>query len=115
VNNPDVLQQQMIFKVRNSPDFAGMSEAAALSDLKARIKNYTTTYQTVSEAEGAYIKLFDLRAKVAACNIFGRMSKSVLPFLLALHTVQRSDHRTRPPSRFRTHTHASLRPPPDTP
>ena len=39
----------------------------------------------VREEEGAYIKMFDLRAKASVCNIYGRMSKSVLPFLLALH------------------------------
>lgn len=45
--------------------------------------------QTVLEDEGPYIKLFDLRAKVAACNIYGRMAKSVMPYLLATHAIPR--------------------------
>ena len=74
--------------MKHSPDFAGLSVDAALNDLKARISHYEKTYRTVTEAEGAYIKLFDMRAKAAVCNIFGRMSKSVLPFLLAMHQLQ---------------------------
>ena len=41
-------------------------------------------YETVREEEGPYIKMFDLRAKCHACNVYGRMSKSVLPYLLAI-------------------------------
>lgn len=34
-------------------------------------------------------QIFDLRSKVHACNVYGRMAKSVLPFLLMLHTHSR--------------------------
>ena len=44
-------------------------------------------YQTVREAEGPYIKLFDLRAKCHACNIYGRMAKSVLPCKRPRHSA----------------------------
>jgi len=43
----------------------------------------------VREEEGPYIKLYDLRAKTSVSNIYGRMAKSVLPFLLALHSIRR--------------------------
>jgi len=46
-------------------------------------------YETVEEHEGAYIKMFDLKAKVHVCNVYGRMSKSVLPYILAIHTLPR--------------------------
>jgi len=80
-----IIREQMLFKVRHSPDFATMAEADALADLQKRIEHYEKIYDTVREEEGAYIKMFDLRAKASVCNIYGRMSKSVLPFLLALH------------------------------
>ena len=80
-----VIREQMLFKVHHSPDFATMAEADALADLQQRIEHYEKIYDTVREEEGAYIKMFDLRAKASVCNIYGRMSKSVLPFLLALH------------------------------
>ena len=50
-------------QVQHSPDFATMSEADALADLQQRIEHYEKIYDTVREEEGAYIKMFDLRAK----------------------------------------------------
>jgi len=85
----EVIHDLKLWKVRNSPDFAGMTEEAALADLHDRIGHYEKVYQTVLEDEGPYIKLFDLRAKVAACNIYGRMAKSVMPYLLATHAIPR--------------------------
>ena len=84
-----VIDRMANFKIALSPDFAGMAKEAALADLRDRIRLYERYYQTVREAEGAYIKMFDMRAKVHACNIYGRMAKSVLPYLLAMHSVQR--------------------------
>ena len=68
----------MQWKVRHSADFAGTPEAVAMEDLRVRIGHYEKVYETVEEHEGAYIKLFYLKAKVHACNIYGRMSKSVV-------------------------------------
>lgn len=89
VTDPEVVHTMSLWKVRNSADFAGMTEEAALADLNERIGHYERGYQTVHETEGPYIKLFDLRAKVHACNVYGRMAKSVLPYLLALHSIAR--------------------------
>uniref|UniRef100_A0A7S3FKP2 Uncharacterized protein n=1 Tax=Haptolina ericina TaxID=156174 RepID=A0A7S3FKP2_9EUKA len=47
-------------------------------------------YETVQDEEGAYIKLYDLCSKVNTHNIFGRMSKIILPYLLAIHPFRRS-------------------------
>ena len=69
----------MLAKVRASPDFKGLSEADALADLRERIGHYERQYETVEDAEGAYIKLFNLSSKVAANQVFGRMSTRVLP------------------------------------
>ena len=71
----------MRWKVAHSPDFMSMSEDEGMKDLMERIGHYEAVYETVTEEEGAYIKLFDLRAKVSACNIFGRMATKVLPYL----------------------------------
>ena len=36
-SKPDVLRNNMLQKVRQSPDFAGLDEEVALSDLQARV------------------------------------------------------------------------------
>ena len=56
---PTLLFANMRAKVRASPDFyrhAG-DEAAAMADLRERIRHYESTYQSLSEGEGAYIKV----------------------------------------------------------
>ena len=70
-----IIHREMLWKVRNSNDFRGMPEAEAMKDLEERIKYYEEKYETVREQEGAYIKIFDQRAKVSACNVYGRMAK----------------------------------------
>ena len=72
-----------------SNDFKGMPLAEAMSDLGSRVSHYEKIYQTVREAEGAYIKIFDMRAKVHVANVYGRMAKSVLPYLMACHNIDR--------------------------
>ena len=79
----------MLVKVRHSPDFVGMAEAVAMADLATRIELYEEKYETLQDEEGAFIRLYDLSSKVSTHNIFGRMSKHVLPFLLALHSWPR--------------------------
>ena len=82
-----MLENAMRTKVRNSPDFKGLSEEAALADLKRRIKHYEEVYEPVTDAEKvSYIKVFNLSSRVQASNIFGRVSRVVLPFVLAVNT-----------------------------
>ena len=82
-----VLENAMRTKVRNSPDFKGLSEEAAIADLKRRIKHYEEVYEPVTDAEKvSYIKVMNLSSKVQASNIFGRVSCVVLPFVLAVNT-----------------------------
>ena len=84
-----VLEMNMRTKGRGSPDFAGLSEDEALEDLRARVRNYEAVYETVREDEGAFIKLYNFSSKVECASIYGRMSKTVLPFLLAIHVDDR--------------------------
>jgi len=88
-DDADVVEANMRTKVRASPDFAGMGFDAALADLRARIENYAKAYETVEDDEGAYVKLFDFSSKVTAHMCFGRMSKTVVPFLMAVHSNDR--------------------------
>jgi len=52
-----VIKRNMLVKVHNSPDFAGMGEAAAIADLTQRIDLYEDKYETLQDAEGAFIRL----------------------------------------------------------
>mmetsp|Transcript_22540 Transcript_22540/g.72516 ORF Transcript_22540/g.72516 Transcript_22540/m.72516 type:complete len:486 (+) Transcript_22540:24-1481(+) len=84
-----VLEQNVRNKVRASPDFKGMNFDDAVRDLKLRLAHYESRYETVSDDEGAYIKSYNFSSKVTSHLCFGRMSKTILPFLIALHTDDR--------------------------
>jgi len=81
----EVLEANMMGKVQNSPDFWHLSPADALADLKARIAKYEEVYETVQDTEGPYIKVFDLSSKIMASHCYGRLAKSILPFMMAIH------------------------------
>mmetsp|Transcript_60499 Transcript_60499/g.100429 ORF Transcript_60499/g.100429 Transcript_60499/m.100429 type:complete len:463 (+) Transcript_60499:71-1459(+) len=89
-DDASILEANMLAKVRASPDFATLTEAEALADLTERIINYEKAYESVQDEEGAYIKLYNLSSKATANQVFGRMTKSVLPFLTAIHIGVRS-------------------------
>lgn len=84
-NDQEVLEANMMGKVQNSPDFRSMSTDEALADLQARIAKYEAVYETVQDDEGAYIKLYDLSSKIMVNHCYGRIAKSILPYMMAIH------------------------------
>eukprot|EP00927_Polykrikos_kofoidii_P042824 TRINITY_DN36873_c0_g1_i1.p1 TRINITY_DN36873_c0_g1~~TRINITY_DN36873_c0_g1_i1.p1 ORF type:complete len:518 (-),score=83.99 TRINITY_DN36873_c0_g1_i1:86-1639(-) len=84
-DDPSVVAANMANKATNSPDFANMPLQVALEDLKNRIAKYEKIYETVGDDEGPSIKLYNLSSKVMANHCYGRIAKSVVPFLMAIH------------------------------
>lgn len=64
-----VLTNNLIQKIRHSPDFDGIPEEEALHDLRARIAAYEGVYEPVSDEEDvAYIKVINFHSKVICRN-----------------------------------------------
>jgi len=84
-SDTEVVEANMMNKIRHSPDFHHMSLEKALEDIKKRIANYEAVYETVGDDEGSYIKLFNLSTKVLANQCYGRISRSILPYLMGVH------------------------------
>ena len=89
-DDQEVIEANLLTKVRASPDFKNMNEDLALADLRRRVRLYEQNYETVNDSEGAYIKMHNISAKVTAHQIFGRMSQRILPFAMSLHVGVRS-------------------------
>lgn len=85
----ETLEANMMNKVSNSPDFKHLSMEEALADLKSRISKYEAVYETVQDDEGPSIKLFDLSSKVMAHQCYGRISRSIVPYLMSIHIGSR--------------------------
>jgi len=82
-DDPELLEDNFKEKIGLSPDFAGMTEEDAMKDLKLRVANYERLYETIDDDSISYIKIYNLSAKLLANQIFGRMSKSIIPCLMA--------------------------------
>ena len=87
-----VLNENILHKVRCSPDFHGMSLEDALFDFKERISNYTKVYDSIDKIQDrnlSYIQLENMGNSAVLNKIYGRMTTLVLPYLMALHVGTR--------------------------
>jgi len=84
-----VIENNIRCKVKTSPDFAGMDIEEAIRDIKKRIGRYKSRYETVTEDDLSYIKLFNLQSRVFCNKIYGRIGKALLEFLMAIHIGSR--------------------------
>ena len=89
-DDEELLDENFRFKVRNSPDFKGMTEDEAIVDLKNRCKKYEEQYETVDDDSQSYIKVFNLSSKLLVNHIYGRMAKVIVPSLMSWNIGSRA-------------------------
>jgi len=82
-DDQELLDENFRFKVRNSPDFHGMTEEEAILDLRERVQKYEEAYETIEDDTQSYIKIFNLSSKLLVNHIYGRMAKVIVPCLMS--------------------------------
>jgi len=82
-DDQELLDENFRFKVRNSPDFHGMTEEEAIADLRNRVQKYEEAYETIEDDSQSYIKIFNLSSKLLVNHIYGRMAKVIVPCLMS--------------------------------
>jgi broad specificity phosphatase PhoE/predicted kinase len=95
-DDPYVLAENFKQKILISPDYESLSVEGASLDLKSRIVNYEKVYETITDSNLSYIKVFNLKAKVICNHITGTMHKMVADYVLRLHIITRSIWFARP-------------------
>jgi 6-phosphofructo-2-kinase/fructose-2,6-biphosphatase 1 len=95
-DDQELIMENFRFKVSNSPDYAGMEESEALADLKNRVAKYEEAYETITDDSLSYIKIFNLSTKLLVNHIYGRMSKVIVPALMAWNIGTRPIFLCRP-------------------
>ena len=78
-DDEELLMENYLDKVSNSPDYANMSKEDSIVDLKQRVQKYEEQYETMTTDELSYIKIYNLSSKIMANQIYGRMSKLIVP------------------------------------
>ena len=82
-DDEELLAENFRFKVLNSPDYKEMDQQEAIEDLKKRVQKYEEQYETITDDSLSYIKIFNLSTKLLVNHIYGRMSKVIVPALMA--------------------------------
>ncbi|KAL3905860.1 MAG: hypothetical protein SGILL_009507, partial [Bacillariaceae sp.] len=95
-DDKELLDENFRFKISNSPDYAGMDEGEAMQDLRNRVKKYEDQYETITDDALSYIKIFNLSTKLLVNHIYGRMSKVIVPALMAWNIGSRPIFLCRP-------------------
>jgi broad specificity phosphatase PhoE/predicted kinase len=77
------------------PDYAGMQPEVAFEDFRARITEYSRTYEPVQDSEGSYVKLIDAGQKTIAHRIEGYLCQRLVFLLMQIQPTDRSIWLTR--------------------
>lgn len=94
-NDMAIVEANILATKARSPDYAGMEEAEAVADFRARIAHYERAYETVEEGEGSFIKVIDVGRTVVVHRIDGYVPARLVFFLINLHIQPRSIWLTR--------------------
>jgi len=95
-DDEELLQENFRFKVSNSPDYKDMDDEEAIKDLQKRVNKYEEQYETITDDSLSYIKIFNLSTKLLVNHIYGRMSKVIVPALMAWNIGSRPIFLCRP-------------------
>jgi len=93
--DPKVIDANIRETKLRSPDYAGVGEAAALADFRSRIAHYDSTYVTLQEEEGSWIRLVDRGQQLLINQVYGWVFGRVVFFLANLQVTRRPVWLTR--------------------
>ncbi|MDH5676383.1 MAG: 6-phosphofructo-2-kinase/fructose-2,6-bisphosphatase [Myxococcales bacterium] len=78
-----------------SPDYAGVPEATAIADFRARIAHYERAYEPLQEDEGSYLRVKNRGEHVTAHRVHGYVASRLGFLLMNLHLNDRPIWLTR--------------------
>eukprot|EP00479_Gromia_sphaerica_P003948 TRINITY_DN1468_c0_g1_i1.p1 TRINITY_DN1468_c0_g1~~TRINITY_DN1468_c0_g1_i1.p1 ORF type:complete len:255 (-),score=30.46 TRINITY_DN1468_c0_g1_i1:471-1235(-) len=89
-NDPKIIDENLKMKISRSPDYSMFRQRRLLKDIKQRIKNYESVYETLVDEEGlSYIKIINMSSKLEACNVTGVIPRLLIIFVMNLHADQK--------------------------
>jgi broad specificity phosphatase PhoE len=88
-DDEELLLENFRYKISTSPDYKSMSEKAALEDVLDREQKYKERYEPIDDDSLSYIKVFNFSSKVMSNQIYGELSKILVPALMAWHIGDR--------------------------
>lgn len=83
IHSGSPLDSSQLEELKNSPDFIDKD------DYEKRMSHYISTYQTLEDDEGSFIKVYDGGKKLTLHAIHGFLRTKIVSFVMNLHTVPR--------------------------
>lgn len=93
--DPAVVEANLRETKLSSPDYAGVDEATALADFRARIAHYESVYESLGEDEGAWLRIVDRGRRVEIHAVYGWIPGRIVGFLTNLQVTRRPIWLTR--------------------
>jgi len=88
-SDPAMLEANIDAKIARSPDYTGMEYEDAKRDFMSRVDCYRRGFEPLGsegrEEDLSYIKMLNLSWHLEVHKVYGRMTTSLLPYLMALH------------------------------
>ena len=94
-HDPVVIEANLRETKLSSPDYAGVDEASALTDFRARIAHYESAYKTLRDDEGAWLRIVDRGRQVEIHEVWGWIPGRIVSFLTNLQVTRRPVWLTR--------------------
>ncbi len=95
-DDPDVIAANIKLKVSSGdPDYAHMSREEAEADFRKRIAEYERVYETLTETNLSYCKIFNVGKQVTINRINGYLQSRIAFYLMNLHLKPRSIYLSR--------------------
>jgi len=94
-DDPAVIEENIRATKVSSPDYAGVPPREASADFRARIAHYESTYETVGDDEGSYVKLVGRGRQLVLNRIDGYVPARIVFFLTNLQISTRPIWLTR--------------------
>eukprot|EP01035_Chromulina_nebulosa_P019744 gene19744-25676_t len=79
----DDIEEKQFEELKNSPDFIDKE------DYSKRLAHYKSTYETLEDDEGSFIKVYSDGRKILLNDIYGFLRTKIVSFVMNLHTVPR--------------------------
>jgi 6-phosphofructo-2-kinase/fructose-2,6-biphosphatase 2 len=90
-DDPAIIAANVALKVSaGDPDYAGMSREEAKRDFLARIKQYESVYETITEPHLSYMRISNVGSQVTLGRIHGYLQSRIAFYLMNLHLKPRS-------------------------
>eukprot|EP00697_Spironema_sp_BW2_P000159 gnl/Spiro4/10217_TR5430_c0_g1_i1.p1 gnl/Spiro4/10217_TR5430_c0_g1~~gnl/Spiro4/10217_TR5430_c0_g1_i1.p1 ORF type:complete len:602 (+),score=65.35 gnl/Spiro4/10217_TR5430_c0_g1_i1:145-1950(+) len=94
-NDPEIIEANIRLKQQTSPDYAGIDAHKAVQDFRERLMHYEAVYETVTDRNLSYMKIFDVGQETVTNRINGYLPSRIAFFLMNLHIQPRTIYLTR--------------------